>query len=84
MAPHLKMMAVKDFVWEKDKPRWVPLGDGIVKVVEGLKIAREAEFAGPISLHFEYKMPSTEVLLNHIASAVCTMRGYLIEAGYDA
>lgn len=83
MAPYLKMMAVKDFVWDKDKPRWVPLGEGVVKTVEFLKIARNAQFNGPISLHFEYKTPSTDTLLEHIATAARTLRGYLKEAGYE-
>ena len=84
MAPYLKMMAVKDFVWDKDQPRWVPLGEGVVKTVECLKIAREASFSGPISLHFEYKTPSTDTLLEHIATAARTLRRFLKEAGYEA
>ena len=82
MAPHIKMMAVKDFVWDKDKPQWVPLGKGIVKTAECLKIAREAGFAGPISLHFEYKTASQDALLEDMRAAAVTLREELKKAGY--
>jgi L-ribulose-5-phosphate 3-epimerase len=82
IAPYVKMMAVKDFVWDKDKPKWVPLGEGIVKTVECLEIVREAGFVGPISLHFEYKTPSNDVLLEEMKKAVRTLRANLQAAGY--
>ncbi len=82
VAPYVKMMAVKDFVWDGDRPRWVPLGQGIVKTTEFLKIFRGAGFAGPISVHFEYKPESHDGLLEDIRAAVIATRGYLREAGY--
>jgi len=83
MAPYVKMMAVKDFEWLRDKPRWIRLGTGIVPVVEFLKIFREeADFAGPISLHFEYEPKSEDALLAEIAQTVVILRGMLQEAGY--
>jgi len=59
LAPRIIMASVKDFVWEKDaKGAWrakdVPLGQGTVRVEEGLRQLRGAGFAGPISLHVEY------------------------------
>jgi len=83
MAPHIKMMAVKDFVWKKDRPEWVPLGQGIAQTVEILKIARTAGFAGPISLHFEYKTASNDALIEAMRKDVATLRGYLKTAGYS-
>lgn len=83
MAPYVKMMAVKDFVWDGDRPRWVPLGEGVVKTAEFLKILRAAGFAGPLSIHFEYKTESDDVLLDHIRAAVKQMHSYLEEAGYS-
>lgn len=83
MAPFVKMMAVKDFVWDGDRPRWVPLGDGIVRTAEFLKVFRAAGFMGPVSLHFEYKTDSTDLLLEHIRAAAMTLRGNLQEAGYE-
>ena len=57
-AGRLTMVAVKDFVWEKTdrgwRPRWVPLGDGVVDWRRHLADLAAARFAGPISLHLEY------------------------------
>ncbi len=62
----LKMIAVKDFYWErtvgKDGTRsWkqvnCPLGEGMVDWRLYCKMLRQAGFAGPISLHIEYPIP---------------------------
>lgn len=82
MAPYVKMMAVKDFVWDGDKPKWVPLGEGVVKTAAFLHIMKAAGFTGPISLHFEYKTPSQEVLLEDIGKACAKVREMLKETGY--
>ncbi len=82
MAPCVKMMAVKDFVWDKDKPKWVPLGEGITPTVAVLKIMRAAGFQGPISMHFEYKVKSNEAMIEEVRKAALTLRGYVSEAGY--
>ena len=81
MAPYVKMMAVKDFVWENDKPRWVPLGQGVVKLVEMLKILREAHFTGPISMHFEYGTPENQ-MADEIRKTARVLRHALKDAGY--
>lgn len=82
MAPRVKMMAVKDFVWNKDKPEWKPLGSGIVQTAAFFTIMREAEFNGPVSLHFEYKTPSKEALIEDMRNAVATLRTEMRKAGY--
>ncbi|MBN2310013.1 MAG: sugar phosphate isomerase/epimerase [Candidatus Hydrogenedentes bacterium] len=83
MAPHVKMLAAKDFVWDTtDRPMWVPLGSGRVQLVEFLKLFRQVGFAGPISTHFEYKVPSNEAMLDEIRNAAVTVRAALREAGY--
>ncbi|WP_031497476.1 sugar phosphate isomerase/epimerase family protein [Bryobacter aggregatus] len=58
----MKMLAVKDFYWEKDKGkwkmRWCPLGQGMVdwpKVMSRLALAK---FNGPVTLHVEYETPN--------------------------
>ncbi len=84
LAPHVRMMAVKDFRWVDGAVRWVPLGEGQVDLVGMLRIMREAGFGGPISLHFEYPTPSRDALLEHIAEAAKTLRAALAEAGYPA
>ena len=54
----LRMVAVKDFVWEKTargwRPRWVPLGEGQVDWDAYTSDLAAAGFAGPMSLHLEY------------------------------
>jgi sugar phosphate isomerase/epimerase len=82
IAPHVKMMAVKDFVWNRNTPQWVPLGEGIVQTAEFLKIAKQAGFAGPISLHFEYDTPSRDALLEEIRKAGAKLRAEMQKAGY--
>jgi sugar phosphate isomerase/epimerase len=57
-APRLKMVAVKDFYWEKTGGRWrmkmCPLGEGMVDWAAFFKMLAAASFTGPISLHVEY------------------------------
>ena len=54
VAPRLKMVALKDFYWNKAVPVWCPMGEGVVdwkKVFSGFS---KAGYAGPLSLHLEY------------------------------
>jgi sugar phosphate isomerase/epimerase len=82
MAPHVRMMAVKDFLWVDKKVRWVPLGEGQVPTVEILKMVRAAGFAGPVSLHFEYDVASDDAMLEEIRRSAGILREYLRLAGY--
>ena len=63
VAPRLKMVALKDFFWKKTEKGWViedcPMGDGMVDWPWIGKALREANFIGPISIHFEYEIPSS-------------------------
>lgn len=60
VAPRLKMIAVKDFFWEKSAKGWnvvnCPLGQGMVDWKQYFKMLRQASFHGPISLHLEYEI----------------------------
>lgn len=60
VAPRLKMIAVKDFYWEKSTKGWgivnCPLGQGMVDWKQYFKLLRQANFHGPISLHLEYEI----------------------------
>jgi len=55
----IKMVAIKDFFWEKRRGKWemrmCPLGEGMVRWPEVFSELRAARFAGPISLHMEYE-----------------------------
>ncbi len=57
-ARRLKMVAAKDFYWEKTGGRWrmkmCPLGEGMVDWAAFFKLLGAASFTGPISLHVEY------------------------------
>jgi L-ribulose-5-phosphate 3-epimerase len=62
VAGRLKMVAVKDFYWEKSPTKgWqeknCPLGHGMVDWKYYLRALARAGFQGPISLHLEYPIP---------------------------
>jgi sugar phosphate isomerase/epimerase len=63
-APRLKMIAVKDFYWDKVEGKgWqqrnCPLGQGMVDWQGFFSIVAESGFHGPISLHIEYAIPGS-------------------------
>jgi sugar phosphate isomerase/epimerase len=77
VAPRLKMIAVKDFYWEKDpktsawKIKSCPIGEGMVDWPWFASAIVAARFAGPISQHFEYEIPGAskaEVAKNTMAA----------------
>ena len=61
VASRLKMVAVKDFRWEKTASGWqdanCPLGEGMVDWKYVFGELSQAGFQGPISLHLEYEVP---------------------------
>lgn len=60
VMPRLKMLAAKDFVWEKIGPWHIetcPMGQGIVAWREILHILAQSNFHGPISLQQEFPIP---------------------------
>ena len=63
VAPRLKMIAIKDFFWEKDQRGWqqrnCPLGEGMVNWKEFFARLAGAGFHGPVSLHLEYEIPGS-------------------------
>jgi L-ribulose-5-phosphate 3-epimerase len=62
----LKIVAVKDFYWEKRsgrwEVRWCPLGEGMVDW-RAIVALLPAGFAGPISLHVEYEPTDVQAAL---------------------
>ena len=62
VAPRLKMLALKDCRWLKSPKGWIvencPLGEGMVDLAWTATAIRDGKFAGPISLHLEYEIPS--------------------------
>ncbi len=63
VAPRLKMVALKDFFWQKSAKGWTiqncPLGEGAVDWPWVAKALKDASFNGPISFHFEYEIPGS-------------------------
>ena len=59
-GPHLRGVAVKDFLWEKDKRGWKanfkPLGTGMVHFPQFFGMLAASHFSGPLQLHFEYPL----------------------------
>lgn len=62
----VKMVAIKDFYWEKSAGVWkmqmCPLGQGMVRWPEFFGMLAAAGFRGPISLHAEYE-PADETTI---------------------
>lgn len=55
----MKMVAVKDFYWEKGASgkwamKWCPLGEGMVDWPKVFARLAKAKFTGPVTLHVEY------------------------------
>ena len=60
VLPRLKMVALKDCLWEKTPKGWTiencPLGEGMVDWAWVGNALRTAKFGGPISVHLEYEI----------------------------
>jgi len=85
ITPHLRGIAVKDFIWAKDakgawKPTWKPLGDGMVKLSEFLKMVAGSGFDGPVQQHFEYPLHTPEETYAAMRRDLATLRTALQQA----
>jgi sugar phosphate isomerase/epimerase len=58
--PHIKVLAVKDSIWEQGNGQWraknVPLGQGMVDYKTYFKLLKQYNVQVPISMHFEYDL----------------------------
>lgn len=84
VLPRLKMVAVKDFYWEKAPSKgWqdmnCPLGEGMVDWKYFFKAIAQAGFQGPISLHIEYEVsgPTPAAKEENILAATQRDLGFL-------
>lgn len=61
VLPRLKMVALKDCLWERTPKGWqienCPLGDGMVDWAWIGAAVKGVKFSGPISVHLEYEIP---------------------------
>lgn len=94
-GPHLRGIAVKDFIWSKRangwQEQWVPLGEGMVRFPEFFSMMAASGFQGPLQLHFEYPLggansgkreitiPREEVYAA-MKRDLARLRGYLAQA----
>ncbi len=64
IAPHVKTIIAKDFLWEKIDGKWrlrnCPLNEGMVDFPTYFKRVKQAGITGPISLHLEYDLGGAE------------------------
>jgi L-ribulose-5-phosphate 3-epimerase len=90
ISPRLAMVALKDYVWEKNsggwRARWCPLGQGMVAWDEFFQRLVKVPFPGPISIHIEYDPGGTtpvERIDNNLAAAerdLAFVRAHLAKA----
>ena len=64
LAPWIKTVAIKDFLWKKEGQRWrpayVPLTEGMVDFNAYLNAYQELRITGPVSIHCEYDLGGAE------------------------
>src|SRR5580658_265434 len=69
--PRIKMVALKDFYWEKVNGKWTmrmcPIGEGMVNWHEVFALLASAHFAGPLSLHLEYQPADMAAIARDLA-----------------
>ena len=62
--PHIKLLAIKDFVWTKKNDKYVvqdvPLGEGMVDFTTYFRLLKQYNIQVPVSLHFEYELGGAE------------------------
>jgi sugar phosphate isomerase/epimerase len=96
LLPIARGLAIKDVRWERNakgewRPQWVPLGEGMVNFKKFLALVKEANFSGPVQLHFEYPLGGADkgattlsVDKSQVIAAMKTdlakLRGWLREA----
>jgi L-ribulose-5-phosphate 3-epimerase len=78
VAPRLKMIAVKDFFWEKGPKGWqqrnCPLGEGMVDWKAFYAALARSGFAGPVSLHLEYEIAGATAAAKQEATLAAAAR----------
>lgn len=101
VLPHTRGTAAKDFYWAKNakgewRPRWCPIGEGMVDWPRYFGMLRESPVAMPLQLHLEYPemgaagsgkkeldLPKEQVIAM-IAKDATALRRYRAAAGLGA
>jgi len=81
LSDYIRVVAVKDFGWERDPDRpkrWVlkhmPLSEGLVPWSEVFSYLRQISFDGPVSLHSEYEDMSVSQIISQTAEDLSYLR----------
>ena len=96
-GPHLRGVALKDFVWASDgpgnwHPQWTPFGEGMVHFQQFFAMIADSHFSGPVQLHFEYPLAgadsgqakltgSRQVVFQAMKRDLQRLRAHLVESG---
>lgn len=96
-GPHVRGIAVKDFLWERDakgnwREAWKPIGEGMVRFPQFFRMVADSGFSGPMQLHFEYPLGGAnngltkltipqEEVFRAMKTDLAKVRGYLSQAG---
>src|SRR3989442_13004490 len=76
--PRLKMVAAKDFWWEKTQTGWAakncPLGEGMVDWKYFVNALAAGGFQGPISVHLEYDVAGETAAAREESSVAALQR----------
>jgi sugar phosphate isomerase/epimerase len=96
ILPMTRGIAIKDFKWVQNRngewrPQWCPLGEGMVNFKRFFAMLKQAQFSGPIQLHFEYSLGGAEngartlsidksSVIASMRRDLTTLRGWLREA----
>ena len=93
LLDRISIVGVKDMAFKHDGARgwrsvWGPLGEGMAPCAQAFKILKEADFAGPITLHVEYGAWSAPVdsdeeseNIAHIRRDTSRLKGLLQDSG---
>ena len=85
-GPHVRGIAVKDYVWAKDargrwREQWCPIGEGMVHFPEFFSMVAASGFNGPLQVHYEYELPKERAgEYAAMKRDLTTLRGYLEKA----
>lgn len=96
VAPITRGIAIKDFRWGQNaRGEWVPvkcpLGEGMVNFKRFFALLKEANFSGPVQMHFEYPLGGADKgatsltidkaeVIAAMKRDLTTLRGWLREA----
>lgn len=80
MSERIKTLAMKDFLWEKQKDKWTaancPLGEGAVDFARYLPLLKKSSISGCVTIHYEYDLGGA----NHGARELTMEKGQVLAA----